>query len=136
VTPDSSVIVAAFAPWHPLHRRVRAELGAVSDVVAHAELEAYSVLTRLPAPFRADATVVAEYLRRRYPGDRLVLGPTRRESLLGQLAAAGITGGKTYDALIAITANDADRELLTCDRRAVSVYERLRADFRLVAESG
>ena len=37
------------------------------------ELEIDSVLTRLPAPFRVEGELAADYLRRRHPGARLVL---------------------------------------------------------------
>jgi predicted nucleic acid-binding protein len=49
------------------------------------------------------------------------------------LAAVGVAGGKTYDALIGATAQEADLELITCDRRAIAVYERVGARFRLIA---
>jgi predicted nucleic acid-binding protein len=133
VTPDTSAIVAAFAPWHPLHDPARTALRGETDLVTHVELEAYSVLTRLPAPFRVDPVVAAEYLRRRFGGDRFVLPSTRRRSVVGRLAAAGVAGGKAYDGLIAVTAREAGRELITCDRRAIAVYERLGARFHLVA---
>ncbi|MGH8574388.1 MAG: PIN domain-containing protein [Gammaproteobacteria bacterium] len=133
MTPDSSAIVAAFSPWHPLHEAARAALRGVSDLVAHAEVEAYSVLTRLPAPFRAEPALVAEYLGRRYPGSRLVLPAPLRRSLVGRLAAADVAGGRTYDALIGLTAREADRDLVTCDKRAVSVYERMGVGLRFLA---
>jgi predicted nucleic acid-binding protein len=133
VTPDSSAIVAAFAPWHPQHESARQVLRGVTDLVAHAELEAYSVLTRLPAPFRGDPSIVAEYLRRRFSGQRIVLPAPQRRSLVSRLAAAGVAGGKTYDALIGATAREAGRELVTCDRRAIAVYERVGARFQLIA---
>jgi predicted nucleic acid-binding protein len=133
VTPDTSAIVAAFSPWHPQHGTAREALHGVTDLVAHAELEAYSVLTRLPAPFRADPSIAAEYLRRRFPGARIVLPAAQRSSLVSRLAAAGVAGGKTYDALIGATAREAGRELVTCDRRAIAVYERVGARFHLIA---
>src|SRR5690242_10341267 len=46
VTPDSSVVVAAFASWNEHHEAALQALGDVRDIVAHVELEAYSVLTR------------------------------------------------------------------------------------------
>ena len=101
--------------------------------MAHAELEAYSVLTRLPAPFRTEPAIAAEYLRRRFSGSRIVLPAAQRRSLVSRLAAAGVAGGKTYDALIGATAREAGRELITCDRRALAVYERVGARFLLIA---
>jgi predicted nucleic acid-binding protein len=133
VTPDTSAIVAAFSPWHPQHGPAREALRDVRDLVAHAELEAYSVLTRLPAPFRAEPAIAAEYLRRRFPGSRIVLPAAQRRSLVSRLAAAGVAGGKAYDALIGATAREAGRELITCDRRATPVYERVGARFHVIA---
>jgi len=132
VTPDSSAIVAAFAPWHPLHDAARRALRGVGDLIAHAELETYSVLTRLPSPFRVQPAAVAEYLRRRHPGRRLVLPGLGRAAFVADLAAKGLAGGAVYDALIAATAAHHDQTLATCDRRATAVYERLGARFDLL----
>jgi len=108
-------------------------LRGIADLVAHAELETYSVLTRLPAPSRADPQLVAEYLRRRHPGARLVLDARSRRSLVGDLGARGLAGGRVYDALIAATAAHHGHELLSCDLRAANVYERLGTEFQLLA---
>ena len=132
MTPDSSAIVAAFAPWHPLHDRAVAALRNVSDLVAHAELEAYSVLTRLPPPFRVDPGLAAEYLQRRFGGSRHVLPARERKRLVRRLAASDIAGGRVYDALIAATAAHRDLRLISCDRRASSVYDRVGAKFELL----
>ena len=93
--------------------------------MAHAELEAYSVLTRLPPPFRVEPALVSEYLRRRHPGARLVLPAAARTRLIDDLAQSAVSGGAVYDALIALTAQDNERVLVTCDERALSLYERL-----------
>lgn len=132
MTPDSSALIAAFAPWHERHDAARVALRGLDDLVAHAELEAYSVLMRLPAPFRAPREVVAEYLRRRYPGRRLVIGARRRRELVPRLASAGIAGSAVYDALIAVTASDNGSELVSCDRRAAPVYEAMGAAVKLL----
>ena len=133
MTPDSSAIIAAFAPWHPLHDQARLALRGVEDLIAHAELETYSTLTRLPAPFRVGPTLAAEYLRRRHSGERLVLPARERSAFADRLAHAGLAGGRVYDALIAATADHHDRVLISCDRRAVAVYERLGARIDLLA---
>ena len=67
-TPDSSVVIAAFASWNQYHGTALEALGDARDLVAHVELEANSALTRLPEPFRAAPPLVAEYLRKDYPG--------------------------------------------------------------------
>jgi len=44
---------------------------------------------------------------------------------------AGVSGGAAYDALVAATAAEHDRTLLTLDRRAAATYVRMgaRAEF-------
>lgn len=125
MTPDSSVLVAAFASWHERHVAAVTATVAVDALVSHAELEAYSVLTRLPAPHRAPADLASAYLTRQYGGRRLSLPGDARRKLIPRLADLGIAGGAAYDALIAITAATHDLTLLTCDRRAVRIYERI-----------
>ncbi|MGI8597599.1 MAG: PIN domain-containing protein [Thermoleophilaceae bacterium] len=124
--------MSASAAWH--HRHVDAAQAAhgLVDLVAHAELEAYSVLTRLPERFRAPAPAVARYLSERFPGERLSLDEVERPALVGRLAGQGITGGAVYDALIAATASAHGHELLTLDARAARVYARVGAQFRLL----
>jgi predicted nucleic acid-binding protein len=125
VTADSSVLVAAVATWNTRHRDARTAIRDVDALVAHAELEAYSVLTRLPEPFRLSASDAAEYLNAQFRGERLVLGAQARHGLVERLADAGIMGGRVYDALIALTAQAHDLPLLTCDTRAETTYRAL-----------
>lgn len=132
---DSSVVVAAFASWHELHPHAHDALDGRVRVPAHAAIESYSVLTRLPPPHRAQPHVVYAFLADRFPERYLVLDATSHVSLLEELASLGIAGGATYDALVAATARAADAELVTIDRRAAITYERLRVRFRLLAGS-
>jgi predicted nucleic acid-binding protein len=127
VTPDSSVVIAAFASWNKHHEAAVEALNEnhVDDLLAHTELESYSVLTRLPEPFRADPALVAEYLHKDYPGRRMVLPERERRSLLRRLASLSIAGGAVYDAMAAATAAHHGHSLLSCDRRAAPVYSRL-----------
>jgi predicted nucleic acid-binding protein len=130
VTPDSSVVIAAFASWNQHHEAAIEALAEndVHDLLAHAELESYSVLTRLPEPFRAEPALVAEYLHKDYPGRRMVLPERERRGLLRRLASLSIAGGAVYDAIAAATAAHHGHSLLSCDRRAASVYSRLEAE--------
>ncbi|HST56269.1 MAG TPA: type II toxin-antitoxin system VapC family toxin [Solirubrobacteraceae bacterium] len=128
MTPDSSVVIAAFASWNPYHEAALESLGDVEDLVAHVEIECYSVLTRLPAPFRADPSLVARYLYEDYPGKRMVLPERDRRTLLGRLAQLSISGGSVYDAVVGATAARHGRRLLSCDRRAAPTYDRLGVD--------
>lgn len=132
MTADSSVLVAAFATWHERHDDARRALAETTASVAHAELETYSVLTRLPAPHRASAAVVGEYLVQRHRGERLALGSDDQRTLLSDLAAAGVTGGAVYDALIAATARAHGLSLVTCDARAARTYELVGAAVRFL----
>jgi predicted nucleic acid-binding protein len=127
VTPDSSVVIAAFASWNRHHETSIAALveNGIVDLVAHAELESYSVLTRLPEPFRAEPALVADYLHKDYPGKRMVLPERERRDLVRRLASRSIAGGAVYDAIVAATAAHHGHGLLSCDRRAALSYNRL-----------
>jgi predicted nucleic acid-binding protein len=127
VTPDSSVVIASFASWNQHHEAAVGALADhdVRDLLAHTELESYSVLTRLPEPFRAEPALVADYLHRDFPGRRMVLPERTRRHLLRRLASLSIAGGAVYDAMAAATAAHHGHGLLSCDRRAASVYSRL-----------
>lgn len=121
---DTSVVVAAFASWHSSHETARRILDGGLRLIEHCALETYSVLTRLPAPHRTSGIVVREFLHTRFPQPFLRLSiPAYRQFVLG-LAEAGIHGGGAYDALVAATAAYCNAELVTCDRRALQVYER------------
>jgi predicted nucleic acid-binding protein len=128
LTPDSSVVIAAFASWNEKHEAAVEALGDVRDLVAHVELEAYSVLTRLPEPLRAEPGLVAEYLREDFSGERMVLPESERRTLVELLAGLSISGGAVYDALVATTADRHGRTLLSCDLRAGRTYDRLGID--------
>jgi predicted nucleic acid-binding protein len=106
---DSSSMVAAVCSWHERHASVAAEierrLGARDRLAipAHALIEAYAVLTRLPAPHRlapADAWALldANFVE---PATVVAIEGPAHAALLARLASAGTGGGRTYDALIA-----------------------------------
>jgi len=126
--PDTSVVIAAFASWNEKHEAAVEALGDVRDLIAHVELEAYSVLTRLPEPLRAETGLVAEYLREDFSGERLVLPGLERRGLVERLANLSISGGAVYDASVAATADHYGRTLLSCDLRAARIYEKLGID--------
>ena len=129
---DTSVVVAAFAPWHPDHEAARRASDSCRALIAHVALESYSVLTRMPASGRADPLLVAEYLRTNFPEPRLRIPARLERELVSVLARAGISGGATYDAVVAISAREAGARLLTRDRRALPTYEALGADVEYV----
>jgi predicted nucleic acid-binding protein len=120
---DTSCLVAAVCAWHEHHeatrreidRRKAAEESAV--LAAHSLAEAYSVLTRLPEPYRlrpADALDVIEANWSRTALVALTGADYRRT--LRRCRDAGIAGGTVYDALIAECARKASvSTILTWD---------------------
>ena len=129
---DTSVVVPALAGWHEAHDQTRRRAAGAS-VPAHVLLESYSVLTRLPSPHRIDANVAAQLLAGWFPPPRVLhLDRAAARSLINRLAIAGITGGASYDGLVAVTATAHDEVLLTRDTRAVATYERLGIAYELI----
>ena len=129
---DSSVAIAAFGSWHELHDAALEALATSPALVAHAALEAYSVLTRLPEPFRAPAAIVTEYLDANFAERRLALPVAEQRRMPELMERAGIRGGAVYDGLVALTARAAGAELLSLDVRAAETYARLDLRYRLV----
>ncbi len=121
---DTSVVVAAFASWHQNHTAARGALDAGLRLIEHCALESYSVLTRLPPPHRAPGDIVRDFLAARFPAPYLRLGAIGYRAFVLGLHEQAVTGGAAYDALVAATAAAAGAELVTCDRRALGVYER------------
>jgi predicted nucleic acid-binding protein len=112
--PDTSVIVAALCGWHDHHEVSLAELerrlrrGEGMIVAAPALVEAYSVLTRLPAPHRlgaedALAMLEAGFIHRQHVTTLTVAGYL---GLLRSAPGAGVSGGRVYDAVIAACATE------------------------------
>jgi predicted nucleic acid-binding protein len=132
IAVDTSVVVAGFASWHEGHRLAAAVLAREPRVPAHVLVETYSVLTRLPPPHRAPSAIVTAFLARRFSQIPLTLPPRVWLEFLGQAAEIGVTGGGVYDVLVAATARHAGATLLTRDRRAVAVYERIGVSYELV----
>ena len=129
---DSNVAVAAFASWHERHGAAKRVVDRGARIVPHCTLETYSVLTRLPPPHRAPATVVRDFLRDRF-ADLLAALPERAyRSFLIELPDRRVTGGSAHDALVAATAAHHGAVLATCDDRALKVYERYGLEVELV----
>lgn len=129
---DTSVVVAAFAAWHGAHEAARKILDLPTRLPAHAALETYSVLTRLPPPHRANPGEVSDFLGREFADAWLTLPGPAIATFIVELAEHGIVGGATYDGLIGVTARAAGATLFTCDRRARLVYERLGVEVEFV----
>jgi len=126
-------VIAAFASWHGEHDAARASLLGRPAIVAHAAFETYSVLTRIQPPERAHPGDVRVFIDETF-GDRwLGLTTTALRMSLERLERLGVSGGQTYDGLIAMTAASHDATLLTLDRRARRTYALVGADVELVA---
>lgn len=121
IAPDTSVLVAGFATWHEGHEAAVRALNRGVHLIAHAAVETYSVLTRLPPPHRIAPS-----------SNYLALDACSYRGLTDHLAEHDVTGGATYDALVGFTAKAAGAKLLTRDLRAVETYERLRVEVELV----
>jgi len=121
---DTSLVIAAFASWHESHEAARRALDGGLRLIEHCALETYSVLTRLPPPHRVSGAVVRDFLTARFPQPFLRLGEQAYKEFILGLPERGVTGGGAYDSLVAATAASHGAELVTCDRRAVPVYER------------
>lgn len=121
---DTSVVVASFASWHERHEPARAALTAGVRLIDHCALETYSVLTRLPAPHRAAPEIVRQFIRVSFPGTLLRLPAAAYRTFVLSLPEHEVAGGAAYDALVAATAAHAGAQLISCDRKAASIYER------------
>ena len=120
---DTSAIIAAFASWHEHHDRARKALDAGMHLIDQCALETYSVLTRLPAPHRCGGDLVRDFLRARFTDPYLRLDARAYKEFVLALPEHAVEGGSAYDALVAATAAMHSAELVTCDRRAASIYE-------------
>lgn len=136
IAPDSSVLVAGFFPDHPFYDLAGPALATVRDegrLLAHTAAETYAVLSSPGGVHRADAVAVVTYLKD-FLGESepIVPQPSAYREALDLLSRAGRGGGPIYDALIALTARDANATLLSLDRRAKPVYELCGADVRFL----
>lgn len=129
---DTSVVVAALSSWHDAHEVSREAVEERRPLLpAHVLLEAYSILTRIAGHELAPA-IALDILRASFPRRHPVLSAAGHAHLVEQLAAAGIAGGRVYDALVGATAKGAGATLLTRDRRAVPVYELVGSPYELL----
>ena len=113
-------MIAAVCTWHEHHAAAAGEIerrlgrGERMAIPAPALVEAYAVLTRLPAPHRlapadAWALVTANFVERRQ-----VIALTSRlyADVLRDLVQQALGGGRAYDAVIAACARHARADVL------------------------
>jgi len=129
---DTSVAVALLVSDHPHHETTAAALGGRRlGLAGHAAFETFSVLTRLPSPARRSAEVVAHLIRANFPASRY-LSAEASATMVARIAAAGLSGGSVYDALVAAAAVEHGVALATRDRRALPVYRWMEAQVELL----
>lgn len=124
--------VAALASWHESHSEARTRAGG-AQIPAHARLETYSVLTRLPPPHRLDAAVTAKLLQSWFPSQSIIVPRTRLSREIVDLCRSeGVAGGSVYDALVGLTAAEAGQTLVTRDGRALATYRKFGIDVEMM----
>jgi len=126
---DTSCVIAAVCAWHDHHRQAAAEIERRLDrgerlaVPGPVLIEAYAVLTRLPAPHRlapGDAWTLLDsnFVR---PAHSVKIGALTGKTyarLLRGLAEQSIAGGRAFDAVIGECARKAKAQtLLTFNRK-------------------
>jgi predicted nucleic acid-binding protein len=130
--PDSSVLIAGYAPEHPFYEEAARSLSQVRDtgrLIAHTMAEAYSVLT---GRYSHPSANVLRYLDQFLAREPIGLAPTSYPTVLNAFAQNEIIGGAIYDGLIAAAAAEAGLRLLSLDRRAVRTYAAFGADHEIL----
>ena len=137
IAPDSSVVIAALAPWHMAHRTARTALTGVDVCLpAHVAFETTSALSRMPEGQRISPTLVLETLQRDFPEPWLALSGSEQRACLVRAVERGVRGGALYDALIAATAAQHGADLLSADERARPTYEAMGVEAVFIRISG
>jgi predicted nucleic acid-binding protein len=130
---DSSVAIAAILADEEAHDLAEDALKQCTTTIAHVMAETYSVLTRLPPPRRLVNAEAAAIIDARLPATYATLDASMYAKAPARMAAAGVSGGATYDGLIALTALEHDLELLTRDKRAERTYRALNVPYQLLS---
>jgi predicted nucleic acid-binding protein len=102
-------------------------------LLAPVAVESFSVLTRMPPPHRAPAHLAMAFLEEHFDWPVHTLAAGAYEELLRDAGRSGILGGAVYDALVALTAREADSTLVSLDRRAARTYLATGVEHRLIA---
>lgn len=122
---DTSVAVPILIANHSAHQLVaRWADDQRLAVSGHALSETYAVITRLPGDARVSPPDAAKLIDDRFR-QRLVLASESARNAHRILAEAGISGGATYDGLVALAARERGVPLATRDGRARLTYEAL-----------
>jgi predicted nucleic acid-binding protein len=106
---DSSCLIALLSDWHAQHRKTLNSYeqwlakGARAVIPAHAILECFSVLTRLPAPYRSRPEAAKLALEESFSRSALIaeMSPAEVWSAIEVVSRLGLGGGRVYDAAMA-----------------------------------
>jgi predicted nucleic acid-binding protein len=131
-TADSSITIAALVADHEARDLAEDALKQCTTTIAHVAIETYSVLTRFPPPRRLTSADAAALIHARLPATYAALDASKYAKAPARLATAAVSGGATYDGLIALTALEHELELLTRDGRAERTYRALDVPYRLL----
>src|SRR5699024_9799772 len=101
-------------------------------ISGHALVETYSVLTRLPGDAQVSPADAARLLDENFV-EHLLLSPEATGTVHRELARLGISGGATYDALVALAARENEALLVTRDARARPTYAAVGARVEVLA---
>ena len=85
-----------------------------------------------PCKNSTDARIAATVLKERLATAHAALEAGDYAAAPARLADAGVSGGASYDGLIALTALEHDLEILTRDKRAERTYRALNAPYQLL----
>ena len=117
---DTSIIVAALVEAHPIHQRAfpwlkQAKANDFELIVAgHTLAELYAVLSTLPTKPRISPAMAWRLIHENIEavGKIVSLSATEYSSVIKKISEMGLTGGITYDALIAKVAEKSKVEQL------------------------
>lgn len=133
---DTNGLIASVCDWHDHHARTHAEVqrraraGEELVLAAHSLAEMYSVLTRMPPPYRVPGEDALSLIEGNW-SDTPTVQLTARDTWDAVRSAQrrGVRGGQMYDALIATTALKAGASvILTWNRRN---FEPFAGDIRI-----
>lgn len=119
VALDSSYLIALLSHWHDKHEPTLQSYQHWKNrahiiLPVHAILECYSVLTRIPPPYRLASEVARQIIEENFRTTTLI-AEAKADALWQKLQTAsdlGIRGGQVYDALIAWSAAEAGASVL------------------------
>jgi predicted nucleic acid-binding protein len=130
---DSSVIInAALGHDRDSMDECRDAVVRSRHAIAHTLAESYSALTRSPLPFRLSPAHAWRLLDEAFPRAPLTLSGDGYRRVLRLVSQQGIVGGAIYDCLIGQTAVEHHATLVSRDRRAMTHYALVGANFTLI----